>query len=101
MEDLELEVGTVVRLVCDCLNGRMYFLCCLSQIFLEEKMSNVGGRPFGMVIRADFLMELSFLDGGHLVKTGDSVGRDVCRSCKSGLSQFGSVVKGVCIRIFF
>ena len=31
---------------------------------LEGKMSNVGGRPFVMVMREDFFMELFFYDGG-------------------------------------
>ena len=30
-------------------------------------MFNDGGRAFGMVMRADFLMELLFLDSGRLV----------------------------------
>ena len=30
---------------------------CLSQKSLEEKMSNVGGRLFGVVMRADSLMD--------------------------------------------
>ena len=31
-------------------------------------MFNDGGRAFGMVMRADFLMELLFLDSGRLGK---------------------------------
>ena len=30
VDDLELEVGAVVRLAWNCLNGRVYFLWCLS-----------------------------------------------------------------------
>ena len=52
VDDLELEVG--VRLVWDCLNGRLYFLWRLSRMSLERKISNVGGHPFGMVMRGDF-----------------------------------------------
>ena len=37
-------------------------------MFLEGKMSNVGGRPFGMVMRADSLMECFFFDGRCLGK---------------------------------
>ena len=31
-------------------------------------MSSVGGRPFGMVMRKDFFMELFFFGGGYLGK---------------------------------
>lgn len=68
MEDLELELGTVVRLVWGFLNEKIYFLWHLSCMSLEGKMSNVGGYPFGMVIQVDFLIKLFFLDGGHLGK---------------------------------
>ena len=54
MEDLELEVGAAVRLVWDFLNERMYFWWHLSQMSLAGKVSNVGGRPFGMMMWADF-----------------------------------------------
>ena len=33
----------------------------MSPMFLEGKMSNVGGRHFGMVVRSDFLMEFYLL----------------------------------------
>ena len=72
VDDLELEVGAVVRLVWNCLNGRLYFLWCFSQKSLEGKMSNNGGRLFGMVIRADFLKEFFFFDGGCLRKVTGS-----------------------------
>ena len=39
---------------------------------LEGEMSNVGGNPFGMVIRADSLMEFFFFDGGCLGKVAGS-----------------------------
>ena len=35
---------------------------------LEEKMFNVGGSRFGMVMWADSLMEFFFFDGGCLGK---------------------------------
>ena len=35
-------------------------------------MFNVGGNPFGMVIRADSLMEFFFFDGGCLGKVAGS-----------------------------
>ena len=54
VDDLKLEVGVVVRLVWGCLNGRLYFLWRLSRISLEEKISNFGGHPFGMVIMKIF-----------------------------------------------
>ena len=62
VDDLELEVGAVVRLICCCLNCRLYFLWSLSRTSLESKMSKVGGHPFGMVMWADFLMEFFFFD---------------------------------------
>ena len=68
MYDLELEVGVVVRPVWGCLNGRLYFLWHLSRMSLEEKMSSVGGRSFGMVIWEDFFMGLYFLGGTCLGK---------------------------------
>ena len=68
MYDLELEVGVVVRPVWGCLNGRLYFLWGLSRMSLEEKMSSVGGRSFGMVIWEDFFMGLYFLGGTCLGK---------------------------------
>ena len=39
---------------------------------LERKMSSVGGRPFGMVMREYFLMELFFFDDGCLGKVTGS-----------------------------
>ena len=66
VDGLELEVGTVVRLVRGCLNGRLYFLWCLSRMSLQVKMPNVGGRRFGMVKWEDLFMELFFFDGGCL-----------------------------------
>ena len=68
MEDLELELGTVVRLVWGFLNEKIYFLWHLSWMSVEGKMSNVSGHSFGMVIQVDFLIKLFFLDGGHLGK---------------------------------
>ena len=66
VDDLELEVGAVFRLVRVCLNDRLYFFWCLSRMCLEEEMSNNCGHPFGMVMWADFLIELFLLDGGCL-----------------------------------
>ena len=50
VDDLELEVGVIIMLSWSCLNGRLYFLWCLSQMFLEEKMSHIAERSFGIVI---------------------------------------------------
>ena len=55
--DSKLEVVAVVRIVWSCVNGEMYSLWGLSRNSLEGKMSNVGGRLFGVVMRADSLME--------------------------------------------
>ena len=53
----ELEVVAVVRVVCSCVNGKLYSLWHLIRKYLEGKMSNVGGCLFGVVMRADFSME--------------------------------------------
>ena len=39
----------------------MYSLCCLSQMSLEEKMSNAAGYSTGIVTQDNFLIELFFL----------------------------------------
>ena len=70
VDDLELEVGAVVRVVWSCVNGELYFLWRLARISLEGKMFNAGEHPFGMVMQADFLMEFFFFDGGCLGKAG-------------------------------
>ena len=44
----------------------------LSRTSLEGKMSNIGGRPFGMVLWADSLMEFFFFDGSCLGKVTGS-----------------------------
>ena len=72
VDDLELEVGTVVRLIWGYLNWRLYFLWRLSRMSLESKMSKIGGRPFGMVMRVDFLMEFFFFDDSCLGKVAGS-----------------------------
>ena len=72
VDDLELEVGAVVRIVWSCVNGKLYFLWHLSLMSVEGKMSNNGGRPFVMVMWADSLMEFLFFDGGCLGKVTDS-----------------------------
>ena len=38
VDDLELEVGTVIRLVWGCLNLRLYFLWCLSNVSGSENV---------------------------------------------------------------
>ena len=53
----KLEVVAVVRIVWSCVNGELYTLWRLSRKSLEGKMSNVGGRLFSVVMRADSLME--------------------------------------------
>ena len=72
VDDLELEVGAVVRLVWGCLNARLYFLWRLSRMSLEGEMPNVGGHPLGLVMREEFLMGLFFFDGGCLEKVTGS-----------------------------
>ena len=57
--------GVIARLVWGSLNWRLYFLWRLSRTSLEEKMSNVGRRPFGMVMQEDFFMEMFVFDGGR------------------------------------
>ena len=75
VDDLELKVGVVFRLIWGCLNWRLYYLWGLNRMSLESKMSKVGGRPFGMVIMwADFLMEFFFFDCSCLGKvTGSKI----------------------------
>ena len=72
VDDLELEEGVVVRLVWGCMNGRLCFLWCLSWMSLAEKISSIGGRFFGIVIREDLFMELFLLDGTSLGKVTGS-----------------------------
>ena len=66
----------------------------------EGKMSNDGGRPFGMVMRADFLINLFFFSWwlfgeGDWCKNRSGGGRDVCEGFwKGGFSQFRSTVGG-------
>ena len=40
----------------------------MSQKSLEGKISNVGEFPFGIAMRADFLNQFFFFDGGSLGK---------------------------------
>ena len=63
VDDLKLEAGDAARLVWSCVNGELYFLWRFSQMSLEGKMSNVGGRFFGKVTQADSLMEFFSFDG--------------------------------------
>ena len=72
VDDLELEVGVVVRLVWDCLNGMLYFLRHFSRMSQEGKMSSVVGSPLGTVKQENFFMELLFFDGGCLWKVAAS-----------------------------
>ena len=53
----KLEVAAVVRIVCSSVNGELYSLWHLSRKCLEGKMSNFGRGLFGVVMRADALME--------------------------------------------
>ena len=53
----KLEVAAVVRVVCSCKNGELYYLWHLSRKSLEGKMFNFGGRLIGVVMPADSLME--------------------------------------------
>ena len=62
LEDLELVVKAVVRLIWGCLSGMMYFLWRLSLMSVQGEISNVGGSLFGMVMRTNFLRLLFFLE---------------------------------------
>ena len=53
----KLEAVAVASVVCCCINGELYALWRLSRKSLEGKMSNVGGRLFGVVMREESLME--------------------------------------------
>ena len=76
-------------------------------MLVEGKMSNVGGRLFGMVMWVDFLRLLFFLDSSRLggrceckSRDGDG-GRDGCADgCEGGLTQsLDTVGKGDCISV--
>ena len=71
LEEVELVVRCVVRLVLCCANGKEYFLCYFSLMSVEMNGLSVGGYHFGMVIWADcfVLFERGFL--------GKMVGTDV------------------------
>ena len=64
--DLKLEVEAIVKIVWSCVNGELYCLWRLKRKSLEGKFSNVGGRLFGVVMRADSLMEFFLFDGSGL-----------------------------------
>ena len=64
--DLKLEVEAIVRIVWSCVNGELYCLWRLRRNSLEGKISNVGGRFFGLMMRADSLMEFFLFDGSCL-----------------------------------
>ena len=64
--DLKLEVEAIVKIVWSCVNGELYCLWRLKRKSLEGKFSNVGGRLFGVVMRADSLMEFFLFDGSCL-----------------------------------
>ena len=66
--DLKLEVEAIVKIVWSCVNGELYCLWRLKRKSLEGKFSNVGGRLFGVVMRADSLMEFFLFDGSCLRK---------------------------------
>ena len=72
VEDLELWLGALVRVVWSCENRELFFLWRLSQMSLERKMSNAGGHPLGIVMQADSLMEFLFFDGRFLGKVTGS-----------------------------
>ena len=64
--DLKLEVEAIVKIVWSCVNGELYCLWRLKRKSLEGKFSNVGGHLFGVVMRADSLMEFFLFDGSCL-----------------------------------
>ena len=71
VEEVELVVKCVMRLVLWCANGRGYFLCCFRLMSVEVNELNGNGCLFGIVILADcfLLLKRNFLveDGryGH------------------------------------
>ena len=69
VEEVELVVGCVMRLVLWCANGRGYFLCCFSLMSVEINGLSVGGYLFGMTIWEGcfLLLEHNFL--GRMVGT--------------------------------
>ena len=75
VEDLALVVKAVLRLVWGlCEWEDVFIFRRLSLMLVEGKMSNVGGRLFGMVMWADFSRLLSILDSCRLGKiTGAKV----------------------------
>lgn len=50
VQDFELVVGQVMRLVRGCLNGRVYFLWCSSLLLVEVNVSNVNAQFFCMIM---------------------------------------------------
>ena len=64
--DLKLEVEAIVKIVWSCVNGKLYCLWRLRRKSLEGKISNVGGRLFGVVMPADSLMEFFLFAGSCL-----------------------------------
>ena len=68
VDKFKLVVKAFLRLVWACLNERMCFLWHLSLMLVEGKMSNINRRLSWMVMLADFLRLLLFLDDGHLQK---------------------------------
>lgn len=50
VQDFELVVGHVMRLVRGCFNGRVYFLGCSSLLLEEANVSNVNAQFFCMIM---------------------------------------------------
>ena len=67
-EDLELVVECVMKLVWAYLNRRTHFLCHLSLMLVEADVPSVDGYLFRMVMQANFVSLLLFLDGDCLRK---------------------------------
>ena len=50
VQDFELVVRHVMRLIRGCLNGRVYFLWCSSLLLVEVNVSNVNAQFFCMIM---------------------------------------------------
>ena len=86
-------VGHVVRLVLWCVNGRGYFLRCLSLKSVEMKGLSVGGFLFGMVIWADVLL------GGMVVVVFFMFFRRGCLGDMMDVSVVMELVVGVVVLV--
>ena len=77
------------------MNGKLYFLWCFSRKSLQGEMSNVGGHPYGVVMRADSLMELFLFDGSCLGKVTGSTKEVVVVEMVVILAELGVLLEVV------